>query len=386
MKNEIIPIGLGSGKVSQFSISENVNQKKIESLLCDNLKRLEEYTNKLADPYAEKLIENLKNNKKLLFTINKHLEIYINNNKDNLQKIFKYIVFRYKFLETGKKKINLGYPPYLLIEPVSTCNLRCPFCFQTDKTFTKKPYMGVMNFNLFKKIVDEADEIGVGAITMASRGEPTLHKELGKMLDYLGTKNNIFEIKINTNATFLSERICHSIFKNNVTQIVISADHYQKEEYERLRKNSNFEKIIKNVDLLFEIRKQYINNITEIRVSGIDNEKDLNRDKFRSFWIKRSDHVTASYPLERWNTYQNDRHLHIKDPCENLWDRMYIWFDGSVNPCDADYKSFLSFGNAKNSSIKEIWNNEIIKKLRNKHLNNNRCDVNPCDRCGATFV
>ena len=28
---------------------------------------------------------------------------------------------------------------YLLIEPVSTCNLRCPFCFQTDKTFTKKP-------------------------------------------------------------------------------------------------------------------------------------------------------------------------------------------------------------------------------------------------------
>ena len=25
--------------------------------------------------------------------------------------------------------------------------------------------MGVMDFNLFKKIVDEADEIGVGAIT-----------------------------------------------------------------------------------------------------------------------------------------------------------------------------------------------------------------------------
>ena len=386
MKNQIIPIGLGTGKVSQFSISENINQNMIESLLCDNIKKLEEYAKKIEDSYAEKLIENLKINKKLLFTINKHLEIYINNNKDNLQKIFKYIVFRYKFLETGKKKINLGYPPYLLIEPVSTCNLRCPFCFQTDKTFTKKPYMGVMDFNLFKKIVDEADEIGVGAITLASRGEPTLHKELGKMLDYLGTKNNIFEIKINTNATFLSEKICHSIFKNNVTQIVISADHYQKEEYERLRKNSNFEKIIKNVDLLFEIRKQYTNNITEIRVSGIDNEKDLNREKFRNFWIKRSDHVTASYPLERWNTYQNKRHLKIKDPCENLWDRMYIWFDGSVNPCDADYKSFLSFGNANKSTIKEIWNNEIIKKLRNKHLDNNRCDINPCDRCGVTFI
>ncbi len=60
MKNQIIPIGLGSGKVSQFSISENVNQKKIESLLCDNLKILEEYVNKLADPYAEKLNWKLK--------------------------------------------------------------------------------------------------------------------------------------------------------------------------------------------------------------------------------------------------------------------------------------------------------------------------------------
>ena len=80
------------------------------------------------------------------------------------------------------KKLNTDYPPYLLIEPVSTCNLRCPFCFQTDKTFTKKPFMGVMDIEFFKKIVDEADSLGVGAVTLASRGEPTLHKNLKDML------------------------------------------------------------------------------------------------------------------------------------------------------------------------------------------------------------
>ena len=36
--------------------------------------------------------------------------------------------------------------------------------------------MGVMDFELYKKIIDEADELGVGAVTIASRGEPTLHK------------------------------------------------------------------------------------------------------------------------------------------------------------------------------------------------------------------
>ena len=47
----------------------------------------------------------IEKNAKLNFTINKHLEIYINNNSNDILKIFKYIVFRYKFLEAGKKLI-----------------------------------------------------------------------------------------------------------------------------------------------------------------------------------------------------------------------------------------------------------------------------------------
>lgn len=385
MEKNLVPIGLGSGFITQYSISEDVDQKKIEDYLLKNISIIEKYILEIQDKFATAILENLKKNKKLNFSINKHLEIYISNNWENPIKVIKYIIFRFKFLECGKKKINIGYPPYILIEPVSTCNLRCPFCFQTDKSFTKKPYMGVMDMSLFKKVVDEADNLGVGAITLASRGEPTLHKNFVDMLDYLGNKKNIFEIKINTNATFLSEKIAHSIFKNKITQVVISADHYQKEEYERLRKNSNFEKILVNVDRLFEIRKMYKENYTEIRVSGIDADKNLNREKFKNFWIKRSDHVTSSYPFERWNTYENQVHKDINDPCENLWDRMYVWFDGKVNPCDADYKSKLSFGDVNQDNIKNIWNNNVINKLRTSHLNDKRHDFNPCDRCGACF-
>jgi radical SAM protein with 4Fe4S-binding SPASM domain len=387
MRNSLIPLGLGSGKIRQTSISEVVDQKSIENIFLENLEEIEKYLETTNDKFEKEIFFDLKKNKKIKFIINKHLELYILNHRRNIIKIFKYLVFRYKFLKCGREKINLGYPPYLLIEPVSTCNLRCPFCFQTDPTFTKKPYMGVMNFELFKKIADEANILGVGAVTMASRGEPTLHKNFAEMIDYIGSKENIFEIKINTNATFLNDKICHSIFKNDIAQIVISADHYQKEEYERLRKNSNYEKILKNVDNLFEIRKKYYpNSTTEIRISGIDSDKTLNREKFKNFWLKRSDHVTASFALERWNTYENIPHSEINDPCENLWDRLYVWFDGKVNPCDADYKSYLSYGNVENNSIKEIWNNRIIKKLRDEHKNGQRNITSPCDRCGVTFV
>ncbi len=377
---------LGSGKVRQISINEKIDVINIQKILNENLEVFKKIDKKLNDEYSNILINYLINNNKLNFPLSKHIELFISKNYKDAEKLYKYLLFRLKFYITGSQKVNIGYPPYLLLEPVSACNLRCPFCYQSDKSFTRKPFMGVMDFELFKKIIDDANDIGVGAITLASRGEPTMHKKFIDMLDYLNKKENIFEVKLNTNGSFLTNDMCHGIFKNNLTQIVISADHYIKEDYERLRKGSNFEKITKNVDMLFNIRKKYYpESSTEIRVSGIDNEKNLNREKFKEYWIKRSDHVSAGYPIERWDTYMNAEHPDINDPCEFLWDRMYVWFDGKTNPCDADYKSLLSFGNMSSNSIKEIWNGKIIENTRNMHVNGDRKKVNPCNKCGVTF-
>ena len=377
---------LGNSKIHQISIDSKINLDEITKILEENLVFFENQISK-DDEHALELYNFFKKNKEFNFPINKHIELYLKKNKTNLKKIVRYLIFRYKFYIAGKKKINLGFPPYLLIEPVSSCNLRCPFCFQIDKSFTRKPYMGVIDFEFFKKIVDEANDIGVGAVTLASRGEPTMHKKYAEMLEYLSKKENIFEIKTNTNGTFLSEKICHAIFKHNVSQIIISSDHYIKKDYERLRLGSNFEKVVENVDRLYEIRKKfYPDSITEIRISGIDNDRNLDRKKFKNFWIKRSDHVTASYPLERWDTYNNKPHDKITDACENLWDRMYVWFDGKSNPCDADYKSYLNYGDAKKNNLKKIWNDKIIEKTRRMHLAKERNKIVPCDRCGVTFV
>ena len=64
---------------------------------------------------------------------------------------------------------------------------------------------------------------------------------------------------------------------------------------------------------------------------------------------------------------------------------MYVWFDGKVNPCDADYKSYLSYGNVSNLSIKEVWNGEALKKHREIHSAKKRMNLIPCDRCGIEF-
>ncbi len=373
---------LGRANLRQVSLEADVDQFSLEKKILNQINSI----NLSDDKYENEIYKSLIDFGKLHFEINKHEELFCSKVND-VNKLFQYLTFRYKFRLSGSQKVLFDLPQYLLLEPVSTCNLRCPFCFQTDKSFTKKPYMGVMKFDLFKKVIDEADEHKVGAITLASRGEPTLHKQLGEMLKYAASKQNIFEIKLNTNGTFLTEKLIHTILKANITQIVISADHYEKINYERLRKGSNFEKILQNVDKLYSIRNtEYQNSLTEIRVSGVDADRNIDKKKFRDFWIQRSDHVSIGPPLERWDTYKNNVHEHITDPCERLWDRMYIWFDGKVNPCDADYKSYLSYGDASKDTLKSIWSSQKIQMLRDDHIKKNRCKANPCDRCGVSFV
>ena len=71
--------------------------------------------------------------------------------------------YRYKYKIYSEEQILEAYPPCIQIEPTSVCNYRCVMCFQKDKTFSKKSsgHMGNMSLDLFKKIIDELDSIGL---------------------------------------------------------------------------------------------------------------------------------------------------------------------------------------------------------------------------------
>ena len=376
--NNKIDVSLtNSGQVVLNNSKNKINEDLFGLKLNENVDKY-----KIDPSYEKKFIEIL--NSKEKFSFFSFIELYEAEKYFDKAKLVPFLYFRYKFRCASRNKVVWDAPPHLLIEPVSACNFRCPMCFQIDKTFTRKPYMGLMKWDLFKKVVDEADEIGVGSITLASRGEPTMHPQLGKMLKYISEKKNIFQIKLNTNASRINKKLCDEIFDSDLTTIVISGDHYEKEKYEYLRKNSVFEDIVSNVKLLFETRKNYPNCKTEIRISGIDLKKDLDRDAFSKFWSKMSDNVSVGDAIERWDTYNNPKD-NLTSACNFLWDRMYVWFDGKVNPCDADYKSFLSFGDVSKESIATVWKSQKIQLLRSKHLEKLRGKINPCDRCGLDF-
>ena len=220
------------------------------------------------------------------------------------------------------------------------------------------------------------------AITLGSRGEPTLHPMLPEMLDYMSKK--FIETKLITNATRLTEELSHKILQSDIDMLVYSVDADEKELYERIRVNGKFEQVFENISRFNEIRKQnYPKSKIRTRVSGVKFDSEQNIDRFIKFWSPYIDEVGMKKAANRWNTYENDLNNGIVSPCFDLWQNIYIWFDGSTNPCDSDYKSMLSPGSLDTSSIKEIWSGENMKNLRKQHKLDKRNEIIPCDRCGV---
>jgi len=332
--------------------------------------------------YFDVLLNSLADDGHLTYSWTPQEQFFVDHNPED--RIVPYLIYRYKFRTLPLLRAVTEVPVHIAIEPASLCNLRCPMCFQTDLTFTQKHPMGLMKVDLFKNIIDQAADGGAGAITIGSRGEPFLNKNLGKMLHYVSEKECFFDVKIHTNATKLDEQDCHDLLSSSLNVITLSIDAHEKDLYEAIRVRAKFEEVFANVCRLNEIRERdYPNSRAEIRVSGVHIREDQDEQEFRKFWTDYCDNIVYVRAQERWNTYENKLHPEREVPCLFLWERLLICFDGTCNPCDEDYKTMLSPGNIKDTPLSQIWQGEEMSQIRKDHLSGNRSCHMPCDRCGV---
>ena len=331
----------------------------------------------------EKVIKDLNNKEinqssKEIFRLSRNvIDELISLNDDQISK---YLVHRYRYeIYPIIKKID-NYPPYLQIEPSSICNYRCVFCFETDKSFTNKKngFMGKMSVELFKQIIDQV--VGkVEFLSLASRGEPLANQDISEMLNYC--RGKFLNLKVNTNASLMDEKKIHSILSGGVKTIVFSADAADEKLYAKLRVNGNLNKVLKNIENFQNIREKKYSDLKIItRVSGVKFSEEQNFDEMIKLWSGLVDQV-AFVDYNPWENSYTKPVNKIENACSDLWRRMFVWWDGKVNPCDVDYKSYLSVGNIKNDTISKLWTSDVYNDYRNKHLSKQRSQISPCNSC-----
>lgn len=286
-----------------------------------------------------------------------------------------YLKFRQSFRNDANEEKETNFPIYMVIEPSSFCNLRFIMCFQNDDNLRKQG--GSMDVDLWKKVIDEASRNGCGALTIAGRGEPLIHKDIIEMLDYL--KDNFFEVKLNTNGLLMNDDIIRSILRNNIC-VVFSAEGSNETEYSSIRKGGDFNILVANIKRFHQLREiEFPNSTSRTRICGVAFDS-IDSSKYYEFWKELVDEVAITQYEERKDTYNNQR-TEQGSRCARLWQRVYIWWDGAVSPCDVDYLKKLTMGNAKDDSIKNIWCGESFMKIRELHRCGERGKISPCNRC-----
>ena len=292
----------------------------------------------------------------------------------------RYLVHRFRYEIFPQTHELDSHPPYLQIEPTSICNYRCVFCFETDKSFTRKSngFMGHMSLATFQRVVDQA-EGNVEFISLASRGEPLLCPDIEGMLAY--TRGKFLNLKLNTNASLLDERKAHAILQSGIKTLVFSADAAEEPLYSRLRVGGKLEQVLANVQRFQTIRlNQYPDSKIITRVSGVKFDADQDLDAMQRLWGDLADQV-AFVNYNPWENAYERAPTGVAAPCSDLWRRMFVWWDGKINPCDVDYRSALSVGSLDDGDLAALWRSPAYERLRQAHLESRRGDLIPCNRC-----
>jgi len=129
----------------------------------------------------------------------------------------------------------------IAIELTSRCNNKCQMC--PYRLGGENPDLGDMDFELFKKIVDEnpSDEI-----CLFNRGEPFLYPKIYEAIKYVCAKGQ--KAIVSTNGILIDPiRYERSIDR---ASLVISLPAGDRETYKKITKTDNFNKVKENIERL----------------------------------------------------------------------------------------------------------------------------------------
>ncbi len=272
-----------------------------------------------------------------------------------------------------------SFPLFLDIEVTNLCNYRCSFCATTY--LNKSMKRGIIDPNIVKRIIDEGADKGLCGVKFNDRGEPLLCKELPDYVLY-AKKKGLMDVYFNTNGFLMDKKASRWIIESGLDRISISIEGTTAEVYEKYRNGGNFERVLANVSNLRALKERLGMDAPKIRIQTVLlDELKSGLDEYARFWSQFADEVCYIDYKEEANSELRGNIRGIEWACHQLWQRMVVWWDGTILPCNEDDKGKLSLGNIRDTTIEEAWNSKGLNVLRKRHRSGRSHEISPCDKC-----
>ena len=290
-----------------------------------------------------------------------------------------------------KSEIPLKTPYCIFIDPSSACNFKCGFCMKKD---IKSPT--IMSMGLFKKLIDDLDEFEspIKTIRLYGFGEPLLNPKFCDMVNYAKNSKMVLEVDTTTNASGLNSFFIKDLIDANIDRINISVEAMNTESYRKFTNNPyiEFEQIVHNVKLLFNAKK---NTIVFAKING-DYLTEQEKVKFREIFEPITDGCDIEHTMNCWRDVSVEnvnqqvgiygQPLKEVMVCPYIFYSFFIHSDGIASACFLDWNKKLVIGDAKNESLKSLWEDKLFWSLRRTMLNKDRKSHPICYNCNQLIA
>jgi radical SAM protein with 4Fe4S-binding SPASM domain len=254
------------------------------------------------------------------------------------------------------------YPILVDIELSSFCNLKCPFCYTISDRYKRKINAKLMDFKLFKKVVDEIGR-RVFSIRLSLRGEPTLHPNFIEAIEY-AKKSGIREVSTLTNGSKLTLELFTKAMAAGLDWITVSFDGLYG-TYEKNRYPLKFDAIYKRLKKIKEFKEKNGKIKPVVKIQSVWPAIAENPSEFYDKMSVVSDLVAFNPIIDFNRTTGNEEIEYEKDfSCPQIYQRLVIGADGRAMMCSNDEESEHVIGDAYKESIYDIWHCEKLNEAR----------------------
>lgn len=281
------------------------------------------------------------------------------------------------------------YPKHIFIETVgSVCTTTCIMC--SKPKWERKPV--IMSDDIFERILQNFMKYRdkIEKISFFNFGEPLLDRKIGprifrtRELGFRGTG-------ISTNATELTEEKSMSLLDAGLETLICSLDGVKAETHEMIRVGADFKQIVQNILNFLKLRDGHESR-TRLVIRFTAQRINIDQwPEFKEFWLSKLDSsyndIVFFMRVHSWGEgndgfkSQDTVEDHTSYICPDFLTKQYIFADGSVAFCCADYNGVYELGNAAFEDPIELYNKAIFKKYRDYMKQGRIRELDLCKEC-----
>ncbi|HSC26084.1 MAG TPA: radical SAM protein, partial [Vicinamibacterales bacterium] len=146
-------------------------------------------------------------------------------------------------------------PSHLYIECTAACNISCAqACCAPETGITRTREAGMLDFDLFKRVVDEAGP-SLERIDFFNYGETFLHRRAIEMCEYIKSRFPHVYLYTSTNGLAFDEAQVRRLVHSGIDEVTFSIDGATPETYAVYRRRGDFNKAIANLRAAIEEKR-----------------------------------------------------------------------------------------------------------------------------------